>query len=427
MKRVLIIAYYWPPAGGPGVQRWLKFVKYFRDFGIEPVLYVPENPHYPIQDASFEKEIPSNLEILKQPINEPYKYAKLLFKKKTQKISSGIIDAKDPSFVEKLMLYARGNWFIPDARVGWVKPSVAFLTDYLEKNNDIDTVITTGPPHSLHLIGKKLKVKAGVKWIADFRDPWTSIHYHKSLKLSKRAQRKHKKLEYEVLSQADRVVATSPSTQAEFEKISGRSVALITNGFDTSDKVAVSMDSNFSLVHVGSLLSNRNPAILWETLGELSKANPQFQNDLKIQLVGLVAREVKDSIAAQGLEASLEVPGYVSHEEALKAQQGAQLLVLIEMNRTETRAILPGKLFEYLRSRRPIVALGPKGSDMAQIIGQADAGRFFDYEEKLPLKEYIELQYKRFKQDGIPNCQGSVEAFSRKELTKSMVALINSL
>ena len=193
MKRALIVTYYWPPAGGPGVQRWLKFVKYFKEFGVEPIVYIPENPNYPFVDENFSAEIPSDTEILKHPIKEPYRFAKFFSKKKTKQMSSGIIPKKDSTAIEKLMLYVRGNFFIPDARVGWVKPSVKYLSDYLE-NNDVDVVITTGPPHSLHLIGKQLKKELNVKWIADFRDPWTTIHYHKSLRLNKTSEKKHKAL-----------------------------------------------------------------------------------------------------------------------------------------------------------------------------------------------------------------------------------------
>lgn len=195
LKKTLIITYYWPPAGGPGVQRWLKFVKYLPEFGIEPIVYCPENPNYPIRDESLVNEIPKNITILKQPINEPYGLASLFSKGKSKSISSGVIPkAKKQSWIEKTMLYVRGNYFIPDARKNWVKPSVDFLSVYI-KEQHIETIITTGPPHSLHLIGLQLKEKLGVKWLADFRDPWTTIGYHKDLKLTASSKAKHLDLE----------------------------------------------------------------------------------------------------------------------------------------------------------------------------------------------------------------------------------------
>ncbi|MGB1309384.1 MAG: glycosyl transferase family 1, partial [Oceanihabitans sp.] len=149
-KKVLIISYYWPPAGGPGVQRWLKFVKYLPDFNVQPIVYIPKNPNYPIIDSSLLSEVNSTTTILRQPIKEPYKLAKLFSKKKTKSISKGLItESKRQTFIEKLLLFIRGNFFIPDARKSWVNPSVNFLSKYI-KENKIETVITTGPPHSLH-------------------------------------------------------------------------------------------------------------------------------------------------------------------------------------------------------------------------------------------------------------------------------------
>src|SRR5690606_30458433 len=324
MKRALIITYYWPPAGGPGVQRWLKFVKYFREFGVEPIVYAPENPNYPLVDENFSSEIPSDIEIIKQPINEPYRFAKLFSKKKTKQISSGIIPKKKISTLEKLLLYVRGNFFIPDARVGWVKPSVDFLSKYISENA-VDVVITTGPPHSLHLIGMQLQKDLGVKWIADFRDPWTTIHYHKSLRLNKSSERKHKELEASVLKSANIITVTSPTTKKEFEMITKTPIEVITNGFDISEKMDFEMDSSFSISHIGSLLSERNPEVLWKVLSEISKENPSFNNDLKLKFAGAVSEQVKPSLENFHLISNRASLGSGSHSEALKMQHQSQV------------------------------------------------------------------------------------------------------
>ncbi len=426
MRKVLIICYYWPPAGGPGVQRWLKFVKYFREFGIEPVVFVPENAHYPLQDEGFVSEIPQGIEVIQFPIKEPYRFAKWFSRKKTKQISSGIISEKNPSFLEKLMLFVRGNLFIPDARIGWVKPSVAYLTNYLS-NNEIDTVITTGPPHSLHLIGLQLRRKLNLKWIADFRDPWTTIHYHKSLRLTKISEKKHKRLEKTVLNTADQVVVTSPTTKEEFKKITKRPIEVITNGYDEVKGLRTQLDANFSLVHVGSLLSNRNPEVLWKIIAEISSEKSDFKESLQIRLVGAVGEEIKESLAKYHLIGKTTVPGYVSHTEALQLQHNAQLLLLIEMDKLETKAIIPGKLFEYLQARRPILCLGPEGSDMEAIIDETSAGRFCRYSEEKAIKEYILKCYKQYK-DGMSSVDekpsANVQKYSRKELTRAMSKLI---
>lgn len=426
MKRALIITYYWPPAGGPGVQRWLKFVKYFREFGVEPIVYIPENPTYPLEDARFVQEVPEGIEILKHPIKEPYRFAKLVSKKKTKDISSGIISEKKPSAVENLMLYIRGNYFIPDARVGWVKPSVEFLADYLQ-NNPVDVVITTGPPHSLHLIGLQLKKETNIKWIADFRDPWTTIHYHKSLRLNKASERKHKQMESEVLQTADVIVVTSPTTKKEFEAITDKPIEVITNGYDTSEEIKVELDKEFSISHIGSLLSGRNPEVLWEVLEDSSKENPTFKSDLKLKFAGAVSDEVKLSLAKFQLLDQTEFLGYVSHSEALKLQHQSQLLLLVEIDRPETRAIIPGKLFEYLAAQRPILALGPKGSDIEGILSDTKAGVFFDYEQKGVLKSLILHYYRLFQKDELRVLSQGVEKYSRRANTKQMVAVIQSL
>ena len=283
-QKVLIITYYWPPAGGPGVQRWLKFAKYLPDFDFEPVVYCPENPTYPIIDNSLLNDIPEGIEVIKQPINEPYRLAGFLSKTSSNKISYGVVpDKNKQSLIERLMLYVRGNLFIPDARKNWIKPSVNFLTDFIS-DNGIGTIITTGPPHSLHLIGLGLKEQLKINWIADFRDPWTTISYHKSLKLSQSSQQKHKDLERQVLTKADKLIVTSYNTKSEFEAKTQTPISIITNGYDTYPSNEIDKDSKFSLSHIGSLLSERNPRILWEVLSELVQENDLFVEKNRIEL-----------------------------------------------------------------------------------------------------------------------------------------------
>lgn len=423
MKRALIITYYWPPAGGPGVQRWLKFVKYFREFDVEPIVYAPENPNYPLVDEKFASEIPSDIEILKQPINEPYRFAKLFSKKKTKQISSGIISKKKISAMEKLMLYVRGNFFIPDARVGWVNPSVKFLSKYIAEK-PVDVLITTGPPHSLHLIALQLQKELKVKWIADFRDPWTTIHYHKSLRLNKASARKHKALEASVLKSADIITVTSPTTKKEFGMITETPIEVITNGYDISEKIDVEMDSGFSISHIGSLLSERNPEVLWKVLAEICKDNSVFKEDLLLKFAGAVSAEVKQSLERFQLMENCEFLGYVSHSEALRLQHNSQVLLLVEINSTETRAIIPGKLFEYLAAQRPIIALGPKESDIEGIINETNAGKFFSYWDEDVLKAEILQVYKDFKNGDLRIVSEGIEKYSRRDLTRQMALLI---
>jgi glycosyltransferase involved in cell wall biosynthesis len=423
-KKLLIITYYWPPAGGPGVQRWLKFVKYLPDFDVQPIVFVPENPTYPIVDSNLVAEVSDKAIILKTPIFEPYQLASFLSKNKTKKISSGIIpNQKKQSFLEKVMLWVRGNLFIPDARVFWVKPSVAYLEKYI-RENEIDTIITSGPPHSLHLIGLELKQKMNLKWLADFRDPWTTIGYHKSLRLSQYAAKKHKQLERQVLNTADTIIVTSKTTKAEFQALTTKPIEVITNGFDVEKVDKQSLDTKFSLAHIGSFLSERNPKIVWESLVELCAEIPDFKSHLEIKLIGAISQEVLDTIEQFGLNSFLNNIGYVSHAEAVAHQRKSQVLLLIEINSDETKSILPGKLFEYMVSERPILAIGPKDSDFAEIITNTNSGVFFEYSEKAKLKQTIQEYYNQFLEGKLQSHAVGLQQYSRKNLTQQLVELL---
>jgi len=424
-KKLLIITYYFPPAGGPGVQRWLKFVKYLPEFNVQPIVYVPENPTYPIVDEALVNEISDKVIVLKNKILEPYQLASIFSKNKTKKISSGIFPPKKKqSFLDKLFLWVRGNVFIPDARVLWVKPSVSYLEKYIKENN-IDTIVTSGPPHSLHLIGLELKQKLGVKWFADFRDPWTTIGYHKSLLLSSYAAKKHKNLEYKVLNTADTIIVTSKTTKTEFQAITNKPISVITNGYDVENVEKQTLDEKFTLAHIGSFLSERNPQLLWETLVELLTENPSLRNDLEIKLIGAVSQEVLDAIAEFKLGDYLNLLGYVSHHEAIAHQKKSQVLLLIEINSEDTKSIIPGKLFEYMVSNRPIIAIGPQGSDFADIIKETNTGVFFDYSEKTKLKSVILDFYNQFLEGKLQANGIGLQQYSRKNLTKQLVQLIN--
>lgn len=423
-KKILIISYYWPPAGGPGVQRWLKFVKYLPDFGIEPHVYIPENPTYPLLDEKLLSEVSDKAIIVKQKIQEPYGLASIFSKGKAKKISSGIIsEKKKQSFIEKVMLWVRGNLFIPDARVLWVKPSVQFLKNYIAENN-IETIITTGPPHSLHLIGLQLKKELNIHWITDFRDPWTTIGYHNKLKLSNWAAKKHKTLEKEVLNTCDEVIVTSPTTKAEFETITSQPISVITNGYDVERVEKKPMDEKFTLAHIGSLLSERNPQILWESLSELVSENETFAKNFQLKLIGAVSEDVLNSIKSFNLENYINHLGYVSHEEALQEQRCSQVLLLIEINAKETQCIIPGKVFEYIVSERPIIALGPENADFASILKETNTGKFFTYNQKEVLKKHISELFEVFLKQELKSYPVGLQKYSRKALTEQLVNLL---
>ncbi len=426
-KKVLIITYYWPPAGGPGVQRWLKFVKYLPDYGIHPVVYIPENPSYPLLDSTLMDEIPEEVTILKQPIKEPYRLAEFLSKKSSKSISSGVIPKKrKQSFIQQLMLYIRGNYFIPDARKAWVKPSVSFLAEYIQKEK-IETIITSGPPHSLHLIGLQLKKQLGIKWIGDFRDPWTTIGYHKKLKLSKHAVKKHEEMEIQVLSSADQIIVTSENTKKEFETKTNKSISVITNGYDYQKLPKATKDVKFSLAHIGSLLSERNPKVLWKVLGELINENEDFNQEFMLRLIGVVSDDVLQEIHKFIPEKNIDIVGYVNHKEALMYQRQSRLLLLIEIDSEDTKAIIPGKLFEYMVAETPIISVGPEDSDVERIIKSTNTGHYFYYDAEVELKKHLLSCFSSFQNGSLATYPIGLQQYSRKILTEKLADLITSL
>ncbi|MFT5861961.1 MAG: hypothetical protein ACI828_000607 [Flavobacteriales bacterium] len=423
-KKVLIICYYWPPAGGPGVQRWLKFVKYLPEFDVEPVVYVPENPSYPLLDESLKQEVLEGVTVLKRPIIEPYGWASALSRKQSKTISAGIIPKEGKqSLVQRALLYARGNFFIPDARVLWVKPSIQYLKEYIAETG-IDTIVTSGPPHSLHLIGLGLKKSLGIRWIADFRDPWTTIGYHDKLKMTPKTQEKHRRLEKIVLHTCDEVLVTSPTTAETFRSITDTPIEVITNGYDDENIGETTVDTNFSISHIGSLLSDRNPRVLWEALAEIAHDYPQFKSLLRIKLAGKVSEEVVEAIHAAGLGGQLELLGYVSHSEALRLQREACVLLLIEIDAAITRGIIPGKFFEYLAAQRPILAIGPSGADVEEILTETKSGVYCLYLDKEKIKEFILNQFSITNESNTLRNEGAINKYHRKTLTRQLSAII---
>jgi glycosyltransferase involved in cell wall biosynthesis len=426
MKKALIVTYYWPPAGGPGVQRWLKFVTYLRDFDIEPVVYIPENPGYPLLDKSLVAEIPTGIRILKQPIFEPYKVAEIFSKGDSKTISSGIIaKEQEQSAIQKLMLFVRGNFFIPDARKFWVKPSVNYLKSVLEKEM-FDVLITTGPPHSLHLIGLELQKNLNIKWIADFRDPWTEIGYHKKLKLTQSSRQKHVNLESEVLNKADHIITTSHTTKAEFESKTTRPIRVITNGFDNLQE-GISNSEYFEISHIGSLLSGRSPEILWKAIAEIVENVPDFRNKLKIRLAGKINSEVKENIIELGLQKYLQIEGYVSHKEALELQNRASILLLLEIDSLETRGIIPGKIFEYFAAKKPILAIGPENWEAGKMVLDTQSGTYLLFGDKEKVKSWILDQFYQKEAQGVKQINSDISKYHRRELTGELADLIKKI
>lgn len=426
-KKILIITYYWPPAGGPGVQRWLKFAKYLPDFGWKPIIYTPENPSYPLLDETLMKDVPENIEMVRTKIWEPYQLAEKL-NKSNKKFKAGQFDVgKNQSWKSKLSIWVRGNFFIPDARVFWVKPSIKFLEKYLKENN-IDTVITSGPPHSLHLIGLGLKNKLpDLKWIADFRDPWTEISYYKHLKLTKSSDKKHRQLENAVFKNADITLATSYTDAENFRK-AGANAVCITNGFDESDSgekaEELKKGNKFTLSYIGVLEQLRNPENLWKVLDELIKENTEFAADFTLKFVGRIDDKILHSIENSSLKNHILNLGYLSHGKAIEEMQHSDVLLITNFPNESSKGIIPGKIFEYLASGKQILSFGPDKADVAKILEETQAGKHFGYQDTETIKKFILEKYELWKNDSPFENTQHIEQFSRKNLTRQLTEIL---
>lgn len=424
--RVLIITYYWPPAGGPGVQRWLKLVKYLPEFGVDPIVYAPENPSYPIVDESLLSEVNPDLKLLKNKIWEPYQLAERI-NSTNKKYKAGQFDtSKEQSLLSKLSVFIRGNFFIPDARKFWIKPSTVFLENYL-KENPVDVLITTGPPHSLHLIGLNLKQRfPNLKWLADFRDPWTSISYHQSLKLTKSSQQKHLKLEQKVMQTADVVLATGFTDAENYKKLGAKKVAILTNGYEESDFIdrRKTGSDSFKMVYSGGLEQARNPQVVWKALNELLNENSEFTRDFKFEFYGNLSSEVERTMTENGLDLFLDKKGYVSHNESIQGVINADLLLLTNFPTEESKGILPGKIFEYMATENPILAIGPDGGDVGEILKDYEAGAYFNHSELNLVKQFILSVYNQWKIGEKPIVNKTYQKFTRKNLTQQLVEIL---
>lgn len=433
MKKALVILYYWPPAGGSAVQRWLTFTRYMKENGWQAIVYAPENATYPETDPGLVEKISPEVRVIRHPIREPYQIFSFLSPgNKKQGVKAGMTFSTKPSGWGKTIagaaMWVRGNFFIPDARKWWIGPSVRFLKAFLDREK-ADLIITSGPPHSLHLIGLKLKRLTGVPWVADFRDPWTGIDFYEDLHLTRLADKKHRELERSVLKAADHIIVVGQQMKETFLRGGAARVDVVTNGYDeeTLSEDLTVLDQEFSMFHAGTIPRSRNCETLWQALGELAREREDLRKDLVIRLTGNIDYSVRQSIALAGLEVYLQHKAYLPHHEVIRQQRRSQVLLLLLNDTPQSKGIVTGKLFEYLSARRPVLLIGPEDGDAAAILKETSAGQVAAFGDKESIKRLLEAYYIKYRAGRLEAATTGIEAYSRKNLARKVCSVLDSV
>jgi glycosyltransferase involved in cell wall biosynthesis len=433
MKEVLIITYYWPPAGGPGVQRWLKFVKYLRDYGWEPVVLTVRDGVYPAVDGSLVDDIPDGVAVYRTRAGGPFGLYSLLKGQKRGRVPVALIsDSGERTWFDRFAVWIRSNCFIPDARKGWYRHALRGAAVVMQHHTP-SLVVTSGPPHSTHLIGRKVSRRYGLPWVADFRDPWTTVYYNHLMPRTPRTERIDREYEEGVLRDADAILTVSRAMQEEY---AGRAmhVEVIRNGYDESDMPSPVRDpapsDRFVLLHTGNIAPNQHVPVLWDVLAELCRDDASFRDRLLVRLAGNVDASTIGYLHSVGLSDRLEVNGYVPHREATTMMHQASLLLLLIPDAPGNRAIVTGKIFEYLLAGVPVLGLGPDGGDADLILRETERGEMIAYDHKGAIMEKLKECYKRWVDDGrvtnrLPN--EPCLPFSRRKGTEQLAVLFESL
>ena len=430
-KKVLIITYYWPPAGGVAVQRWVKFAKYLKEYNWEPIIYTPKNPDYPMLDGSYDQEV-KDIKVIKTKIWEPYHLTKYIFGKSKKVNVAGKIDhGTKKSWIKRAIFFIRGNFFIPDARAYWIRPSVRYLSQYI-KEEKIEVVIASAPPLSCLVIAAHLRKSLPIKILLDFRDYWFFMDNVKDFQFTKSTLTKHEKLKSYLCNTCDSLIAVSSHLLDEFDTPPNTLKELIPNGFDEGefqyDRSDFRWPGKFVLGHYGTLGSDRNYPILWKVLADLSRDVPSFKNDLQIRLVGNIDGQITSSLKEYDLLDNLEKSSFVPHDEIVKMMRNSCLLFLPINKNHSSKGRMTSKLFEYMAVNRPIIAISQDIGDPADMIKECSAGaHFLPYEEKT-LQAFVLKMYNAYKNDEKwTNNTDEVSKYKRSELTKKLNDLLTTL
>jgi len=422
MNKVLIVTYYWPPSGGAGVQRWLKFSKYLPEFGWEPIILTvdPGYAAYPVTDLSLKENLPSSIRVYPTPAINYFG----IYRKDRSKIpTAGFANSVDNTLKGKIFRFIRGNFFLPDPRKGWNKYAFKKACELIE-NEGIINVITTSPPHSTQLIGLKIKKKyPALNWIADLRDPWTDIYYYKQFYPTFISKMIDQRFEKSVLKKADKIITVGVSLKNLFSlKIKGleNKTEVITNGYDEDDFTGITpiIPPMFTITYVGTL-SDIYPIDGFLNAVQIFKDKG---NEIILRFIGTVSKSQKDLIQSKSGDSILEFIPYVNHTAAIQYMLKTSVLLLIIPDHKSNKSIITGKIFEYIASGKPIVCIGPLDGDAAGIIGNKEYGKTFSYMDSKGISEYLAslISEKPVLE------RTSSEVYSRKELTGKIIPLLSN-
>lgn len=430
-QKILVITYYWPPSGGSGVQRWLKFVKYLPDFGWKPYVFTPKNPALVQRDDSLLKDVHPNAEIIRLPIREPYElFFKLSGNAKKEERSikpSELLLNKRKSIFYRVASWIRGNFFIPDPKIFWVRPAVKFLSAYL-KEHDIQNIVTTGPPHSVHLIGLRLKKRnPALNWLADFRDPWSEWPFLESFNMSGPVKARHRKLENQVITKADHVLTITPYYVKRFEELSSRKVEFIPNGFDEEDFAGINYirANQFIIRHVGIVYDMADPRPLIAAVSKFLQKQGVASNDLIIEFVGEVNAGFRRHIEQSPISNIVRFRPPIQHKELMALYSDTGMLLLNIEGYKHAEGLLPGKLFEYLATGLPILGIGPEKGNAAELLNATNGGCMFDSKRTEDMSLFIKSAYLQWQSNSQSvRVTGRTSDYSRKSLTRKIAALL---
>jgi len=432
MKKVLVVAYHFPPGGGPGVQRVLKHVTYLYEAGWKPFVLTVENGDFPARDESLLEKIPNYVDVHRVRIYEPYDLYRMLMGKKSAAIDVNVnkSNSQRSGWKERLAEFIRATFFIPDARVGWLLTAVKVGRKLIEDEN-IDAIYTSSPPYTCALIGRALHRQTKKPWVAGFRDPWTGFLTTPDRWFLPAAI--DRSLERSVFTEADAVECAwqgiVEDALAKYPALDRSKFYHVPNGFDSNDMPRVEYVKNevFTITYTGSMYGRRNPAKFLRALDVLHDRGILAPENVHMRFVGRFGDDVKAMLETSRFASSVENIAYVPHEESIAYLMKSDVLLLIVDEAKESAEIVPGKVYEYIGTHRPVIALAPRGSAIERLVIETNAGMSAPQEDVEAVASIIETMYTRWKSNEPMTALNSeiVRTYERKESARELARILN--